>query len=210
MKSLALAALVIFSLMALGGQAQTGTITGVVLDPSGAFIPGAAVAATRVATGDVSRAITNESGAYTFSNLPAGTYDVAAGLPGFAISRSGPVVVGPSTSVLQNFALSLQQQQPRIPVPPLSPFSPTPVPDISADSQSTQGAVTSYRGRVRLTNRSHDRQGGRTGLQFADAKCRRPRERFGPVETERRCEGYPAKQLVKLGRVTSSRGWADI
>jgi hypothetical protein len=155
MKSLALAALVVFSLMAPGGQAQTGTIRGVVFDPTGAVMPGVAVNATRVATGDITRAITNESGAYTFANLPTGTYEVAAGLPGFAIRRSGPVVVGPSSSVQQNFALSVESQQlPMLPmprIPPPSPFNPAPVPEIIADSQSTQGAVTSYRGRVRMT-----------------------------------------------------------
>jgi Ca-activated chloride channel family protein len=60
-----------------------GSLTGVVTDASRALIPGVSVTAANTSTGVVTTAITNESGAYNFPSLPAGTYQVFASLPGF-------------------------------------------------------------------------------------------------------------------------------
>ncbi len=68
-----------------GGQllAQTGSITGTVLDPSGAAIPGAQVQLINQATGDVTRnAAADSSGVFRALNLPAATYKIKVTAPG--------------------------------------------------------------------------------------------------------------------------------
>jgi len=68
------------------GQA-IGAITGVVQDTTQARIPGVEVTATNTATGVKTVSITNESGAYNFSNLSVGPYQLEAALAGFQNAR---------------------------------------------------------------------------------------------------------------------------
>jgi len=64
-------------------QAVTGTVLGTVTDSSGAVVPNAKVTLTEVQTGIARTGQTNESGNYTFSNLPEGNYSVTVEAPGF-------------------------------------------------------------------------------------------------------------------------------
>lgn len=150
MKALAVAALILVSLIALGAQAPAGTITGVVLDASGARIPGVTVTATHATTLDVKTAITDVEGRYTFSNLPVGAYDVTAALPGFATRRAAGLIVGASVALTQNFSLALQGVQYGL-IPPPSPYDRLPPVTITANRQTTTGDVTAYRGNVQMT-----------------------------------------------------------
>jgi hypothetical protein len=68
------------------GQA-IGSITGLVQDASDARIPGVSITATNTATGVKAQTISNESGAYNFSNLGVGPYVLEATLPGFRTAR---------------------------------------------------------------------------------------------------------------------------
>src|SRR3954452_12332282 len=63
------------------------TINGTVSDPSGAAIAGARVTASNPATGFTRTTQTNESGLYTFTRLPPGSYDLTVENQGFKISR---------------------------------------------------------------------------------------------------------------------------
>ena len=65
------------------GQATTGELTGRVVDPSGAPVPGVAITVRSVDTGLVRTATTGESGDYLFVLLPPGRYNVEAELAGF-------------------------------------------------------------------------------------------------------------------------------
>ncbi|MDQ6759985.1 MAG: carboxypeptidase-like regulatory domain-containing protein, partial [Acidobacteriota bacterium] len=57
-------------------QAVTGALVGTVNDASGAAMPSAKITITEVNTG-ISRSVqTNESGNYSFSDLPPGTYTI--------------------------------------------------------------------------------------------------------------------------------------
>jgi hypothetical protein len=63
----------------------TGAITGQVVDPSGAVVPGASVKIVNHATGQVARLLkTDASGSFTALLLPVATYDVTVSAPGFA------------------------------------------------------------------------------------------------------------------------------
>jgi hypothetical protein len=63
--------------------AQTGSITGIVQDPTGAVVAGASVTATNQATGALTKVDSNGSGNYTLSNLPVGDYKVTFEKQGF-------------------------------------------------------------------------------------------------------------------------------
>jgi Carboxypeptidase regulatory-like domain len=74
----------------LRAQFDRGTITGKVIDPSGAVAPGVEVTATNTATGVVTQTATNEVGLYTLSNIPIGNYEIKFALAGFkTFTRAG-------------------------------------------------------------------------------------------------------------------------
>jgi len=59
------------------GQKVTGTIRGIVTDPTGAVVPNAQVTAKNVSTGEERNATSNSAGEYSFPELTPGTYDVS-------------------------------------------------------------------------------------------------------------------------------------
>src|SRR6202008_2027404 len=64
-------------------HAQTGSITGTVVDPAGAAIPGAQVQIVNQATGDLARETTSDaSGTFRALNVTAGTYRIKVSAPG--------------------------------------------------------------------------------------------------------------------------------
>src|SRR5690348_12745204 len=70
----------------LPGCAQVlyGSLTGTVLDPSGAVVAGAKVEAAGAQTGITSQATTDSAGIYRLTTLLPGTYNVTISAPGFA------------------------------------------------------------------------------------------------------------------------------
>ncbi len=88
---------------------SSGSVTGFVLDPDQAAIPGATL--TLTPTGGAARTATSGSdGAYAFRNVPAGTYSLTVTMPGFASFVRQGLRVG-STGVTLNTALAVQSQQ---------------------------------------------------------------------------------------------------
>ena len=74
---------------ALSAQTMTtGELAGTVKDPSGAVVPGASVVLTSSDTGAVRSVTTNGSGAYRFTTLAAGNYDVNASTSGLKSTTS--------------------------------------------------------------------------------------------------------------------------
>ena len=67
----------------LSAQAITQTIQGLVSDATGAVIPGASVTLTNRDTGVASTIQTNETGNYSFPQVPVGNYDLSCQLEGF-------------------------------------------------------------------------------------------------------------------------------
>src|SRR5215472_7125933 len=75
-------------------QAVNGSLVGTITDSSGATIPNAKVTITESQTGVSRTANTNESGNYSFADVPPGTYAVTAEQPGFKrASRTGVDVI---------------------------------------------------------------------------------------------------------------------
>jgi len=77
-----LAALLIFAL-GLGAQVDSATMTGTVIDPSGAPIAGVKVSVRETSTNFESHTETNSDGLYRVQALQPGTYDVSFEAPGF-------------------------------------------------------------------------------------------------------------------------------
>src|SRR5438093_4961047 len=86
-------------------QQTTGNITGRILDPQGAAVPGVTVTARSAATGFTRTEVSDAEGIYRLNALPVGIYDVTAELQGFAsVSRKAiDVNVGQTQTV--DFAL---------------------------------------------------------------------------------------------------------
>ena len=64
-------------------QFETGSITGIVKDTSGAAIVGAEVRVTSADTAAERTETTNDSGSYTVTNLKPGLYEVKVSHPSF-------------------------------------------------------------------------------------------------------------------------------
>ena len=81
-------------------QTETGRITGVVRDATGAVLPGATVTAKGTATGITRTLQSDDAGQYLFANLPPGPYEVSAELASFRTQLAKvAVTVGANVSV---------------------------------------------------------------------------------------------------------------
>ena len=82
----------------LFGQAQSGTIVGVVRDQGGAVVPGATVTIVNEGTNFTRSLVTNPSGEYTAYSFPTGRLSVSVAQPGFQkLVRSGVVLTAADT-----------------------------------------------------------------------------------------------------------------
>ncbi len=79
-------------------QATSGTVIGTVQDSTGAAVPGATVAIENPAKGLTLQTTTNESGNYTQTDVPPGTYTITISKAGFQkfVQQSVAVTVGQS------------------------------------------------------------------------------------------------------------------
>jgi len=68
---------------AASAQTATGTITGTISDPAGAVVANAPLELKNSETGTVYQTATSSTGNYTFSQLPAATYQLTVNVPGF-------------------------------------------------------------------------------------------------------------------------------
>ena len=90
-----LQAVITYSLFAGSGFGQSifGEIRGTVMDSTGSVMAGAAIEATKPATGESRRTETDNSGAFSFLNFDAGSYEVKVTRAGFRTSVTRNVVL---------------------------------------------------------------------------------------------------------------------
>lgn len=104
--------LVVSALSGLWAQtASTGTVLGLVTDPTGAVVPGATVQLQDAATSAVRSVTTNGAGRYSFVGVPPGTYSVNATATGFQQAQVPSVVVEVTKSYTVNIQLPLGQSR---------------------------------------------------------------------------------------------------
>src|SRR5437660_268698 len=91
----------------LAAQKFTGTIRGVVTDPSGATVPGAEVTIVNTGTGEARTVTTNAEGEYVADDIEVGTYDwtVKKGIFKEAVSKGVDLHV--SSTAMVNVALQM-------------------------------------------------------------------------------------------------------
>lgn len=107
--AIAAVAMLLFHVPAAAGQAVTGTMSGTIVDPDGAPLPGVTVtiSSPQIIT-QTKSAVTGPSGNYRFLNLLPGEYVVVVALEGFTTVRSEGLVVraGSTSSVDLELRLS--------------------------------------------------------------------------------------------------------
>src|SRR5436190_22888548 len=74
-------------------QRTTANLRGTVTDASHALVPGATVTVTNQDTGFTRTMSTNESGSYSFSELPVGRYSMKVELQGFKTATRTDVIL---------------------------------------------------------------------------------------------------------------------
>lgn len=89
------------------GQSDRGNIEGVVRDTSKAVIPGVSVRVVNTATNATTELVTSETGAFTATNLPPGTYRVEASLVGFRSAVVGGVILNVGATAKADITLDL-------------------------------------------------------------------------------------------------------
>ncbi len=105
-------------------RAQTGSITGEVLDPSGAEIPNAQVTAISTLTGLSYNVSSTSAGLYSLPVLPPSTYDVTASANGFQAQTKRGVVLTVAATIPLKFTLSVAGASTTVSVEDVSPNIP--------------------------------------------------------------------------------------
>src|SRR5215469_10539917 len=97
-------------------QVLFGSLVGNVTDASGAGIPGATVKITEEQTNDTRMAVTNDSGGYTISTVPAGHYQVEITKQGFRAFLTSNIEVNQNNVVRIDAQLQVGAQAEKIEV----------------------------------------------------------------------------------------------
>ncbi len=130
---LGLAVLALAALSAISVQAQTGSINGTIVDPSGNVMPQAQVRVTNTATGNVTRTtVTNSEGTFQLLALPPGTYSVRITAPNMqTLDRDGLILDQDQTLGLGQLRMAIGQASQTVVV-----SSQTPVIDTTSSNNS--------------------------------------------------------------------------
>ena len=86
---------------------ENATVTGTVLDPTGAVVPNVGINLTNTATGQVRQATSNSSGIYTFSNVGVGHFNLDATAPGFEKFTRTDIVVNTDQTLKEDVTLTV-------------------------------------------------------------------------------------------------------
>jgi hypothetical protein len=85
----------------------TGTISGIVTDPTGGLVVGATVTATNTQTGVRAVVQTDRSGVYSFPDLAVGTYDLEVEQKGFKTFQQSRIVIDANSAIKIDVKLEL-------------------------------------------------------------------------------------------------------
>src|ERR1700678_2984537 len=104
--SAGIAIVVIFSTLSVWA-AITGSISGVVTDPSGAVVPGVTVVATAVSTNVQSKAVTDAKGFYNLPTLQVDTYNISTSQAGFRDYQQTGIKIDANSALRVDITLQL-------------------------------------------------------------------------------------------------------
>src|ERR1051326_6442938 len=100
----------------LWGQVGAACITGVVKDRSRSAIPSAAVRIVNTGSGVATTSVTNEAGAYRFSSILPGSYQIEASSPGFDPYVHTGIVLSTGQTLAIDLTLEIGEQRQAITV----------------------------------------------------------------------------------------------
>jgi hypothetical protein len=122
----------------VSAQIDTGSVVGIVSDPSGAAIPGATVTLSNEASG-VSRSVTtNGDGEYQFAAVIPGTYSVQATAQNFESAVSTHIEIDVQSRPAINFTLKVGPSSQVVEVSSITPVLQTETADVGGVIQSEQ------------------------------------------------------------------------
>lgn len=91
----------------ISAQMVGATISGTVVDTSGAVVPNVSITAKNLATGSTATAVTNGVGVFNVPNLPPATYEISAFAPGFETQLRKSVVLTVGQELVLNMTLQV-------------------------------------------------------------------------------------------------------
>jgi len=143
-----LAVMLLFVAFCSTGHAQVlyGSLTGNVIDPSGAAIPGAKVTVLEVNTGVSRQAETDTRGVYLFSNLQLGTYKVTIDANGFQSKIVDNVTVSANQVRRVDFSMQIAQAAATVEVSAASAVLQTDKSDVHAQINAREVTELPYNG----------------------------------------------------------------
>jgi hypothetical protein len=97
--------LLLFSLVPANAQIAGGSITGTITAQSGNALPGVSVTVKDTATAAVRVVVSDKDGLYHAPDLPAGTYEFTAKLPGFVTQLWSPLTITVGTERVLNIVM---------------------------------------------------------------------------------------------------------
>ena len=97
----------------MGQSAGSGSVVGVVHDPSGAVVEKAVVILTNINLGTTQATKTSSAGQYTFPIVVIGTYNITVTAPGFSQSEQQGIVVSLNKTVSADVVLQSAPRPPR-------------------------------------------------------------------------------------------------
>jgi hypothetical protein len=90
--------------------AANGSLSGTLLDPSGAVVPGAKITLVNTALKSEYKAVSNGRGFYSFPTLPVGHYDLAIEGAGFKTQRKTNLTINTDAALRLDMVLAVGQQ----------------------------------------------------------------------------------------------------
>ena len=88
-------------------SASSGTVSGIVTDPSNAVVAGAAITLTDTATNISRTANSNATGRYFFADVTPGTYTLTVAKAGFATTKTENQTVQVGVNLTANLSLQV-------------------------------------------------------------------------------------------------------
>lgn len=88
-------------------ETATGRIVGVLIDPSGAVVPGGQIAIKSLESGATKSTTTDQQGRYVFDSVPTGRYKASASSSGFATSLRNDITVTAGGEAVIGFELTI-------------------------------------------------------------------------------------------------------
>lgn len=150
------------------GQATSGTITGLVTDPSGAAVEGAKVTITEINKGVSFSTSSNETGYYTHARVPAGAYSLRVEKVGFKTFVRENIPLSVDSTVRVDIPMGLGQVTEEVVVEAAAPILKSERADVSTVIENRMIAQMPTLGRnianLQLLAPGAYREPGQTGL----------------------------------------------